>query len=143
MLMHPIFKVALLVGVGYAGYKIISEIVSEKPLLESKSKRRSKDIKHGFEREEGIARYLGRKGADVQVSPGSRGPYDVRATFDEQTWLIQSKASRLGSPRPPRWQERERLIHAAQKEGAEPIIALSENGRAKYYHAISGERVKP
>ena len=108
-----------------------------------KSGRRSRDVRHGFEQEKKIARGLERKGADVELSPGSRGPHDLRADFGEETWLIQAKSSRRGQAKVPSPKERQNLIAAAKRQGAKPVVALSDSGRTTFFHAKSGERLKP
>lgn len=109
-----------------------------------KSERHSNRTRHGYEREEASARYLNRRGADVGISSGSRGPIDVLAEWDDgSAWAIQMKSSRDGRPRPPGPSERARLRNASRRTRATPVIALSSGGRTTYHHATTGERLTP
>lgn len=109
-----------------------------------KSEHHSNRTRHGFRREEASARYLGRRGADVGISVGSRGPIDVFAEWnDGSAWAIQMKSSRDGRARPPGPSERARLRNASRRSRATPVIALSSRGRTTYHHATTGERLTP
>lgn len=58
---------------------------------------------YGMKKEDQLAHYLYRRGADVQLSPGSEGAADLVASWSTgTTWGIQVKASRKGEPRMPR-----------------------------------------
>lgn len=104
---------------------------------------RSNDVRHGFAREKAIARYLTRRGAAVEVSPGSRGPADVTARWSTTTWKIQVKASRRGKAKPTRPNERERLQAAASGASQRAVLAYSNAGRTTYHCAVTGERIYP
>ena len=89
--------------------------VSAKKPKETAQQIRSKDTRHGFQEEARIARSLQQTGASAYKVPGSRGPYDVVASLDEETWLIQVKSSRLGTPQGPTTEERRKLIESAHQ----------------------------
>jgi Holliday junction resolvase len=102
-----------------------------------KGHRRSLDVRHGFDQEVTIANKLERKGADVTLSPGSRGPFDMHVDWGSEQWLVQSKASRRGTAKPPSQKKTKQLITTARKLGAEPVIALSDGGKTTFYDATS------
>jgi len=105
---------------------------------------RSKNVAHGYERELAIARYLRGTGADVHVSPGSRGPADLTATWSSgRVWKIQVKASRQGIPKQPSPEERRRLKQVATRAGAVAVVAISQGTRTAYYSARTGDRLYP
>lgn len=104
---------------------------------------RSENVLHGYESEFAIATSLERRGAEVAVSPGSRGPVDVDAAWPTRRWAIQVKASQLGEPRWPGPDERARLLRASRARGAEPVIALRRGTRTSYYDALTHERLQP
>lgn len=107
-----------------------------------KSKRRSERVQFGFDREVAVANNMQRRGASVAMSPGSRGPFDVFADWGRTSWAIQLKASRDGEPRLPGPRERDRLVRAAEREGAVPVIGLASGQRTTYHHAVTGERLR-
>lgn len=112
--------------------------------LAYKSERHSTRTRHGFDREEASARYLASRGAAVGLSPGSKGPIDLAAEWDDGTrWAIQQKSSRDGRARLPRPSERARLRNASKRIGATPVVALTSRGRTTYRHAATGERLIP
>lgn len=67
----------------------------------SQHTKRSTRVLHGFDSEFTIASSLERRGAEVMVSPGSRGPIDILAAWRSRRWAIQAKASIAGEPRWP------------------------------------------
>lgn len=106
--------------------------------------KRSNYVRHGFSRERAIARYLARKGARVEITPGSRGAIDVTARWPSGVvWKIQAKSSREGIARPPGPGERARLRRASAASKTRPVIALWERARTRYLCANSGERIYP
>lgn len=109
-----------------------------------KSTKRSKDVRFGFDSEVETAVELGEIGAEVELSPGSRGAIDVHARWARSRWAIQQKASRRGRARMPRPGERLRLIRAAKRRDARPIISLREGRRpAQYFDARTLAPVDP
>jgi Holliday junction resolvase len=129
---EPMLKLAVVLLIAYLLYK------------EWKSKRHSARTLYGYEAEVSIALYLKSCGAEVQLTNGSRGPYDILAQWGKRKcWVIQVKASRDGSARMPGPGERERLIVASRKLRAWPVIALREYGRTTYLDAWTLQRVNP
>jgi hypothetical protein len=110
---------------------------------EYQSMKRSVRVTHGFDSEVAIARNLKRSGAEVELSPGSRGAFDILADWSDDRWAIQAKASRTGEPRGPGPAERRRLVEESGKIGARPVIALRRGTRTTYHDAVSYERVYP
>lgn len=77
--------------------------------------------KFGREAEYVVALYLKTAGWDVQLSPASRGPADIVATFDDQRWFIQVKAS-SGIPRLKGF-EIKRLMDLAENNSGLPVVS--------------------
>ena len=125
-----VLKWAAALGLGYFAFK------------EWKSLRHSERTRYGFDVEEAIAEYLDRRGADVWLSNGSRGPIDVYAEWTRRLrWGVQVKSSRDGMAKMPGPAERERLFDACCDWGARAVIALHDSGRTTYYDARTAERV--
>ena len=68
-----------------------------------------------------VALYLKTIGWDVRLSPASRGPADIVATFDESKWYVQVKAS-SGIPRLKGYEVR-RLIDLARRNNGLPVVS--------------------
>lgn len=99
---------------------------------------------YGREQELKIARSLRRKGAKVELSPGSRGAADMTAEFPTGTTRkIQSKASQRGTPASLRAKDLGRLKQISTKSGATPVIAEVTSEGIDYFSARSGRRLKP
>lgn len=77
--------------------------------------------KFGREAEYVVALYLKSIGWNVQLSPASRGPADIVATYDDAKWFIQVKAS-SGIPRLKGF-EVKRLIELAEGNGGLPVVS--------------------
>jgi hypothetical protein len=77
--------------------------------------------KFGREAEYVVALYLKTVGWDVRLSPASRGPADIVATFDDQRWFIQVKAS-SGIPRLKGF-EVKRLMDLAESNSGLPVVS--------------------
>jgi Holliday junction resolvase len=101
--------------------------------------------KYGFGRknEQAVAQSLRRKGASVNVSPGSRGPADLRAESENTTWLVQVKASESDCAAMPSPKERGDLKRKATREGATPVIARKTPEGTKYTSARTGRELSP
>jgi len=116
------FQFLLLGGAVVGGAYLLSQA--------SKSARRSKDVRFGNKAELEEAVDLVDGGArEARLSLGSRGAFDVAVDWSNTTWVIQMKASRRGRARMPRPAERRRLIRAAKRRGARPILGLRHGNR--------------
>jgi hypothetical protein len=123
---------AALVGLGVALYK------------EHKFAQQSARVQHGYDSEPAIGRSLAKSGADVGLSPGSRGPVDIYAEWSsKRRWAIQAKSSRSGEPRWPGPAERHRLVDASRELDAQPVVALRRGTRTTYFDVITSERLYP
>ncbi|TET42295.1 MAG: hypothetical protein E3J66_03860, partial [Dehalococcoidia bacterium] len=66
------------------------------------SKTSMKNTYYGRRQEEKVARQLRGHGAEVKLSPGSRGAADLKAKFPSgRSWNVQVKSSRSGTPASP------------------------------------------
>ena len=100
--------------------------------------------KYGTDKEQKVARSLRSKGAKVEVSPGSRGPADIKATFPTGTkWNVQVKATRSGQPSQPSPRDLGRLKQSSTKSGATPVVANVTPGAIEYKSAVSQRTLKP
>lgn len=102
------------------------------------------DYEFGRDQEERIARSLRARGAEVSLSPGSKGAADLTATFPTGTkWKVQSKASRAGQPASPSPKDLGRLKQSSTKTGATPVVARVTPERISYSSARTGKRLTP
>lgn len=77
--------------------------------------------KFGREAEYVVGLYLKSIGWDVRLSPASRGPADIVATYESSKWFIQVKASG-GIPRLKSY-EVKRLQVLAKSNGGLPVVS--------------------
>jgi len=95
-------------------------------------------------KEEKVAQKLRKAGASVTLSKGSKGAEDMIAIFKNKKWLIQSKATRKGSPSQPSSGDVGRLKQKATKNGATSVIAeVLGNGSIKFKSARNGRELNP
>jgi len=100
--------------------------------------------RYGRKAEEKVARQLRRHGASVSVSPGSRGPNDLVASFPSGTqWGIQAKSTRHGKPASPSAPELANLKRSAARAGRTPVIANVTPDGTEYRSARTGRRLNP
>jgi Holliday junction resolvase len=100
--------------------------------------------KYGIGKEKQVAEMLRKAGADVSLSPGSKGAADITVKFPTGTkWLVQVKATRKGDPPmlPPT--ERTKLLSKAIKQGATPVVAKVARGKITLESARSARRLTP
>jgi hypothetical protein len=86
---------------------------------------RSERVRFGFDAEIEMAIDLQERGANVELSPGSRGAIDARVSWSRTRWGVQHKASLDGEPRwpgPGRCQGSCRLSHRVRV--AHRLLAL-------------------
>jgi len=97
----------------------------------------------GIDAEKKVANDLRRAGASVEQSPGSRGPFDLHAKFDNKKWLVQVKSG-TNPPSNLRGTELQRLNQSATKRGATPVLAtVNDQGNIEYRSTRSGRKLKP
>ncbi|NVL89540.1 MAG: hypothetical protein HWN69_00900 [Desulfobacterales bacterium] len=100
--------------------------------------------KYGTDKEQKVARSLRSSGAKVNVSKGSRGSADIKATFKTGTkWNVQVKATRSGKPSQPSAHDLGRLKQSSTKSQATPVVANVTPGGIQYKSARSGRTLKP
>lgn len=100
--------------------------------------------RYGMRKEEEIAAFLQRRGARVELSPGSEGPADIRATWPTGTkWAVQVKAARSGEPAMPSPRDLGRLKQSATLRGETPVLALMTGKRVKFVSARTGQTLRP
>jgi len=100
--------------------------------------------RYGRNAEERVARQLRARGASVALSPGSKGPKDLVASFPTGTkWAVQVKASRAGTPAEPSRQEMANLKRSASATGCTPVITSVTPGRVEFRSARSNRRLDP
>ena len=98
----------------------------------------------GRQQEEKVARSLRARGASVQVSPGSRGPADLKITFPTgPKWLAQVKASKTDTPALPSSQELRRLKRLGTLTSATPVVVQVTPNNIEFTSARSGKRLSP
>lgn len=98
----------------------------------------------GRKAERRVARALSNAGAKTTLSPGSRGPADLKAEFSSGTaWLVQVKSSKSGVPAPPAARDLGRLKTKATREAATPVVAGVTPDGIEYRSARSGRRLHP
>lgn len=91
-----------------------------------------------------IARSLRARGARVEVSKGSKGAADLKATFPTgRKWNIQVKSTGKGAPASVSTKNLGRLKQSATKSGATPVIAKVSRGEITYSSARSQRTLKP
>jgi len=104
----------------------------------------AENYEYGRNQEEKVARSLRGKGANVKVSPGSKGAADIEAKFPTGTkWKIQVKSTRGGEPASPNSKDLGRLKQSATKSGATPVIAKVTRGKITFESARSGKILTP
>lgn len=100
--------------------------------------------RYGRNAEEAVARKLRGLGASVQLSPGSRGPADMVASFRTGTeWAIQVKASRRGEPAAPAPNKLASLKRSASATGRTPVVATVTADGIEFRSARSNRRLTP
>ena len=103
------------------------------------------DHSYGAAMESKVAEHLRRKGWSVVMSPGSRGPYDLKAIMRGRLWLVQVKSThrpvtfveKLGSA------ERLLLIEAADVKSGIPVLALVAKGWIFFLSARNWRHLHP
>jgi len=80
----------------------------------------------------------------VSLSPGSKGPSDLIATFPTGTeWGVQVKSSTNGTPASLSSKELGRLKSSATRSGRTPVIANVTPQGVEYRSARTGRRINP
>jgi Holliday junction resolvase len=103
------------------------------------------DFEYGRAMERKVAESLRAGGWSIVMSPGSRGPYDIKAVKRHRVWLVQVKATR----RPVTFVqklstiERTALCKSADVKGAIPVLALVAKGWIFYLSARSWRHLHP
>ena len=98
--------------------------------------------KYGRAKEQLVARKLRARGAKSRLSPGSRGPADLKCKFPAGTkWNVQVKSTRKGQPKAPSAKELGRLKSKATKIGATPVVAKVVRNKATFGSARSGRNL--
>ena len=103
------------------------------------------DFDYGREMEKKVADALRDRGWSVVMSPGSRGPYDIKAVKGRRLWLVQVKATR----RPVTFVqklstvERAALCESADLKGGTPVLALVAKGWIFYLSARNWRHLHP
>lgn len=100
--------------------------------------------RYGMRKEDQLAHYLHRRGADVELSAGSEGPADLVASWTTGTiWAVQVKASRSGEPAMPTSRDLGRLKQSAARRGATPVVAKISGNQVEFVSARTGRALKP
>lgn len=99
--------------------------------------------KYGRSKEKLIAKDLTSKGSKVTLNPGSRGAADLTAKFQNKTWKVQVKSSRVGTPKSPNSIDLGRLKGLATKSKATPVIAKVKKNKITYFSARNNRKLKP
>lgn len=100
--------------------------------------------RYGRNAEKKVAGHLRAHGASVQLSPGSRGPKDLVASFPTGAeWAVQVKASRGGEPAAPSSRELGNLKRSASLTGRTPVVASVTPHGIEYGSARRNQRLSP
>lgn len=100
--------------------------------------------RYGRQAEERVARQLRGLGASVELSPGSRGPADLVASFPTGTgWAVQVKASRGCEPAAPARQELANLKRSATATGRTAVVANVTPEGIEFRSARNNRRLTP
>jgi len=105
----------------------------------------SKDqYNYGREKEKKVSNSLKRRGAKVEISPGSRGAADLVAKFPSGTkWNVQVKATRSGDAASPSAKDLGRLKSSSTKSKSTPVVAKVTPKGIEYKSARSGRTLTP
>jgi Holliday junction resolvase len=104
----------------------------------------AKPTKIGQRGEHPVARNLKTKGFQVELSPGSLGASDLKASKPRKNWFVQVKTSQGPQPAWPSPREIARLKAAATKANATPVVAqVSGNNPPEYRSAKNRRRLDP
>jgi len=100
--------------------------------------------KKGSKAEKKVASYLKRKGAKVEISPGSKGSADIIAKWSSgKRWLIQVKSSSRGKVKSLSSKERHNLLQRAKRNKAVAVKAEVVRGKINFKSIKSGRELKP
>jgi len=100
--------------------------------------------RYGRKAEEKVARQLRGHGASVSLSPASRGPTDLVASFPAGTeWGVQVKSTRHGLPASPSPRELANLRRSATRAGRTAVLADVTPDGTEYRSARTGRRLNP
>ncbi len=98
----------------------------------------------GMKAENRIAISLGKTGARVESSPGSRGSADVIARWPGgKEWMVQSKYSSVREPAGLSSRERANLMSRAERNNAVAVHAKVTPEKITYVSVKSGKTLKP
>lgn len=91
--------------------------------------------KYGRNKERQVGKYLTKKGWDVWIARGSRGPCDLFAAKNFRKWCIQVKASRKTQITSSVFSSKaeRRLKNAATRKKAIPVLALVAQNTVGFY----------
>ena len=104
----------------------------------------AKNYEYGRNQEEKVARSLRGRGANVEVSPGSKGAADLKVEFPSGTkWRVQVKSTRSGEPPSPTPKDLRRLKQSATRSRATPVIATVSRGKIEFMSTRSGRTLTP
>lgn len=104
----------------------------------------AKQYKYGREKEEKVAEVLRKRGAEVELSKGSKGAADLKATFKTGTkWNVQVKSSRSTKAASPSAKDAVRLKESATKSDATPVVAKVTAKSIKFESLRSGRKLTP
>lgn len=99
---------------------------------------------YGRKKEEKVAKSLRGKGANVKVSPGSKGAADLVAKFPSGTkWNVQVKATRSGDAASPSAKDLGRLKSSSTRSKSTPVVAKVTPEGIEYKSARSGRTLTP
>jgi Holliday junction resolvase len=89
-----------------------------------------------------VARDLKKAGAKVELSPGSRGAADIRATFPGKKWDVQVKAG-TNPPTSLNGVDKQRLNQKATKSGTTPVLAIVKDNKIEYRSTRCNRKLTP
>lgn len=99
----------------------------------------------GRRKEQQLGRFLYEEGADVELSPGSRGACDLHVRWSgARAWCVQVKATRHGGDfRGVTAAEARRIRAKARQRGALPVLASMSGNEVVFLSLESGRLLKP
>ncbi len=100
--------------------------------------------KYGRSKELKVARALRNGGANVHVSPASKGAADLVAKFPSGTvWSVQVKSTRSGTTAMPNAKDAGRLKQIATKSKSTAVVARVSSKGIDYRSIRSGRTLSP
>jgi Holliday junction resolvase len=98
----------------------------------------------GLKAEKRVAFSLKSKGANVFISPGSRGSADVIGKWNNgKKWFVQVKYSGKNNPANLSLREKNNLISKAKRNNGTAVLAQVTPKKISYFSVKKNQKLKP